>query len=108
MPPEGPTEILTQGLLYIALAWALFFVARLMVSPFFVYSDGQWHGGKFVYKEPKLAFHAYVSHQVNNEVFKFRFRDAPPFSFIEYKFEIDAPANFARPHGTPRAMSALH
>lgn len=45
-------------------------------------------------REPKLAFHAYLSSRVNNQVFKFRFPDAPPFSFVEYKFEIDAPAQF--------------
>lgn len=95
MPAESPFEFVWQGLLLIALAWCLIFVVRLLfVAPFTIYRDGEWHGDKFVYAEPKLAFHAYVSPATNNKLFAFKFLDAPPFSLVEYKFDIDAPSNF--------------
>lgn len=88
-------EIIAQGLAYIALSWCVIFVFRLfLVAPFVIYKDGEWHGQKFVYLEPKLAVHAYVSEETNNKLFPFRFTDAPPFSVIYYKFEIDAPSDF--------------
>ena len=39
-------------------------------------------------------FHNYVSPDENNELFKFRFPDAPPFAQITYKFGLEAPSDF--------------
>jgi hypothetical protein len=95
MPAEQPYEIVTQGLLYILAAWVVIFLARLIfVAPFQIHREGQWFGKKFVYREPKLAFHNYVSPDENNKLFKFHFPDAPPFAQITYKFVLEAPSNF--------------
>lgn len=89
MPAETWTEIIGQGLFFLLAAWVVIFFVRLLASPFMVYREGKWYGDRFVYREPKLAFHEYVSRTDNNKVFHFRFADAPPFSLIHYKFDFD-------------------
>ena len=112
MPAEAPYEIVAQGLIYILAAWVVIFFFRLIfVAPFQISREGKWFGKKFVYREPKLAFHHYMPPEDNNRVFKFRFRDAPPFAQISYKFVLEAPSNFlsirvdAHPNGLPEFKS---
>jgi hypothetical protein len=91
MPAQGWQEIVGQGLLYIVAAWVLIFAFRLVfIAPFIVHREGTWYGTKFVYREPKLAFHAFVSAADNNRLMAFRFLDAPPFCLLSYKVEIEA------------------
>ena len=95
MPADTPVEIVALGLFYIALAWCVIFVFRLLVvAPLTIHRDGTWYGNKLVYREPKLAFHAYVSPADNNRDYCFRFPDAPPHSFIHYNIVLDGRADF--------------
>jgi hypothetical protein len=88
-------EIVGQGLLFIVAAWVVIFLFRLFfIAPFQVHREGDWYGKKFVYREPKLAFRVFVSPSDNNKVFKFTFPDAPPFAFIEYKYQLDGRSDF--------------
>jgi hypothetical protein len=88
MPAETWFETVAQGLLYIVAAWLLIFVVRLLfVAPFQIRAEGERHGTKFIYREPKLAFHRYVTRSNNNVIQRFRFRDAPPFTLIDYTIE---------------------
>jgi hypothetical protein len=80
--PLGWPGVLITG----ATAWALIFVARLfLLSPFRVWSDGTWHGNKFVYHEAVTALSKYVSPKDNNKIYKFRFPAAPPNGTITYE-----------------------
>lgn len=85
---EGWRAAVVSGLVYMAIAWLVIFVSRLLISPFRLYSDGEWHGQRFVYREPKLAFHTFASPAKNNFAHNFYFPDAPPFSTIHYQIEI--------------------
>lgn len=95
IPGEGWQGVVASGLIYTAVAFLVIFLARLIfVAPFVIHRDGQWHGNKFVYREPKLAIHVYMSAKENNRLFHFRFPDAPPFSTITYWIEAERPMNF--------------
>lgn len=103
LPAETPVETIVQALTYFVLAWFLIFSVRLLVvAPFQVWHEGEWHTcrdgdrvyQKFVLTEPNMALHAYVSPDTNNQLFPFRYRDAPPGAFVEYKVEIEAPPHF--------------
>jgi hypothetical protein len=94
MPAEHWYEIAGQGLLYMLAAWVFIFLMRLIASPFMIHREGIWHRNKFIYREPKLAYHCYISPADNNKAHKFRFPDAPPFSFIEYEFRFGGPNTF--------------
>jgi hypothetical protein len=89
MPAETWTETLAQALLYLAGAWVVIFVGRVLYAPFVIYREGDWYGPKFIYKEKKFAFREYVSPADNNKIFKFKFPDAEPFSMISYKIELE-------------------
>jgi MFS family permease len=112
IPAESWGEIAVQGMLFIFAAWVAIFLVRLLfVAPFLVYREGDWFGNTFVYKEPKLAFRAYVSPAENNKPFKFRFSDAPPFAFIKYKIVLEGRSDLiplivgAHPYATPNMSS---
>lgn len=96
--PATITQEIGVAALYVVVAWFVVYFLRLAWFATFarhkIYGDGQWYGRKFVYREPRLAFHFLASPEANNHVFKFRFRDAPPFAFIEYKFVLDGPSDF--------------
>jgi hypothetical protein len=93
MPAEGPYEIVAQGLLFIVAAWIVIFLFRLIfIAPFQVHREGQWRGPKLIYKEPKLACHAYLTPTDNNQPHKFRFLDAPPDAFIDFEIRFDTGA----------------
>lgn len=90
MPAGNWYEAVAQGLIYIAAAWVVIFLVRtVLIAPFAIHQDGEWHGTRFVYREPKLAFHRLVSPADNNHAFPFRFPDAPPFHLLNYKIELD-------------------
>ena len=56
---EDWRAIVALGLFYIAVAWVVIFFFRLVfVAPFVINREGQWHGNEFIYREPKLGFHA--------------------------------------------------
>jgi hypothetical protein len=86
---EGWQGIVLSGLLYTAVAFIAIFLLRLAIAPFQIHREGIWHGTRFIYREPELAFHAVMSSANNNKVFQFQFLDAPPFSIISYKIETD-------------------
>lgn len=95
MPADRWYEIVAQGLLFIVAAWVVIFLFRLVfIAPFVIHREGEWHGHRFVYRQMKLGFHLYASPSKNNETFKFKFRDAPPFSLISYKIELDGRSDF--------------
>ncbi|HVV78559.1 MAG TPA: hypothetical protein VHD59_02950 [Pseudolabrys sp.] len=86
---------IAQTALFIVAAWfVLLFLRLVFYAPFVMYREGTWHGNRFVFREPKLAFHAFVSTADNNSTYAFRFPDAPPFSFINYKIEPDGPRHY--------------
>jgi hypothetical protein len=87
---EGWAGALVSGFTGIGVAWVLVFLFQAARAPFRLWKDGQWHGNKFIYNEPKLALSGYVSPEHNNKAHCFRFLDAPPDSVIDYEFEFDA------------------
>jgi hypothetical protein len=92
---EGWRGAVASGLVYTAVAFVVIFLVRvLIVAPFVIHRDGEWHGNKFVYREPKLAIHVYMSPKDNNRLYHFRFRDAPPFAMITYWIAAERPNNF--------------
>ena len=92
VPAETWPAIVGQGLLFIAAAWVVIFVVRLLFyAPLVMHNEGKLYGNKFVYREPVLAFHEFISPKQNNREWAFQYRDAPPFSLIEYQIEIDGP-----------------
>jgi hypothetical protein len=87
--------LVASGLVYTAVAWVAVFLTRLIAAPFFLYRDGEWHGQRYVYREPQLAAHLFAQPAHNNKVHNFRFPDAPPFSLIYYGIEFDGRASFS-------------
>ncbi|WP_156433972.1 hypothetical protein [Bradyrhizobium retamae] len=94
LPGEGWQGIVASGLIYTAVAFLVIFLVRLVIAPFVIHRDGEWHGLRFVYREPQLGFSHYFKPSENNEVFRFRFKDAPPFSAITYKIVADGRSDF--------------
>jgi hypothetical protein len=95
MPAETWQETAVQGLFFIAAAWVVIFLFRLIfIAPFIIRREGTWYGDTFVFKEPRLAFHLYARPSENNIVHNFSFPDAPPFALVNYKIEFDGPREF--------------
>jgi len=74
--------------------WA---VLNLIVAPFRAVADerktGDWQGQRFIYYEPKLLATSVFSPDDNGKYAEIRGEGIPPGAVIDYKIEIEGPAN---------------
>ena len=107
--PDTPLELVGQIILYVCLAYCLLFIALCAISPWMIERDGEWRGARYVYSEPKLAFHKFVGPSESGKDFTFRFPDAAPFSVVSYYIKPDTAWNFVDVHvaATPAGMASM-
>lgn len=87
---DGVAGATANALIGVGTAWILVFVYRLLLSPWRIWQDGTWHGNEFVYNEPVRVLTARWSPNENGRIIPFKVPQAPPFSLVTCKIEMDS------------------
>jgi hypothetical protein len=89
--------VMTASALAVICTLPVWAVLNLLLAPIRAIAEeqklGGWHGNRFIYYEPKLLGAAVCSPSDNGKYAEIPVKDIPPGAVIDYKIEIEGPAN---------------